>query len=99
MLTSWQEMTKEAIGELQAALEKLEKAFQSSQAPAEQFAKAKKMLVSVRTKLEYVIKDGSYGAHNIDYVSEILDNASEELEACRSLANGWDKTGHRESEE
>jgi len=99
MLISWQEMTKEMISELQAPLEKLEKALESSQAPAEQLAKVRKMLVSVRTKLEYVIKDGSYGVHNIGYVSEILDNASEELESSQFIVDGWDKAANQESKE
>ena len=84
-ISTWQETTKEMIGELRPALEKLEKAIQSSQASAEQLAEARKLSVSARMKLEYVLKDGSYGAHNIGYVIEILDKVLEEIEMGQSL--------------
>ena len=84
-ISAWQETTKEMIGELRPALEELEKAIQSSQASAEQLAKARKLSVSARMKLDYVLKDGSYGAHNIAYVIEILDKVAEETETGQSL--------------
>ncbi|MBC8470912.1 MAG: NapC/NirT family cytochrome c [Planctomycetes bacterium] len=84
-LTEWQETTKEMINELRPALEKLEKALQSSQASAEQLAEARKLSASARMKLEFVLKDGSHGAHNIGYVIEILDKVAEETEMGQSL--------------
>jgi hypothetical protein len=84
-LSTWQESIKEMIGELRPALEELEKAIQSSQASPEQLAEARKLSASARMKLEYVLKDGSYGAHNIGYVIEILDKVAEETETARSL--------------
>ena len=84
-LVAWQETTKEMIGELGPALEGLEKALQSSQASAEKLAEARKLAVSARMKLDYVLKDGSYGAHNVAYVIEILDKVAEETEAGQSL--------------
>jgi len=84
-LASWQEATKEMLGELGPALAELEKALQSSQASAEQLADAKKLAVSARTKLDMVLKDGSYGAHNVGYVMEILDKVLEEIETAQSL--------------
>jgi hypothetical protein len=84
-LTVRQEATKEMIDEVRPALEQLEKALQSSQASAEQLAEAKKLSVSARMKLDYVLKDGSYGAHNIGYVIEILDKVAEETERGKSL--------------
>ena len=84
-LAEWQETTKEMVGELRPALEQLEKAIESSQAPAEQLAKARKLSASARMKLEFVLKDGSHGAHNIGYVIEILDKVAEETEMSQSL--------------
>jgi len=84
-LVAWQETTKEMIGELGPALEGLEKALQSSQASAEKLAEARKLAVSARMKLDLVLKDGSYGAHNVAYVIEILDKVAEEIEAGQSL--------------
>jgi len=84
-LTEWQETTKEMINEVRPALEQLEKAIESSQASGEQLAEARKLSVSARMKLEYVLKDGSYGAHNVGYVIEILDKVTEETEKGQSL--------------
>jgi len=84
-IASWQEATKEMLGELGPALAELEKALQSSQASADQLAKAKKLAGSARTKLDMVVKDGSFGAHNVGYVMEILDKVLEEIEMGQSL--------------
>lgn len=84
-LASWQEATKEMLGELGPALTELEKSLQASQASTEQLADAKKLAGTARTKLDMVLKDGSYGAHNVAYVMEILDKALEEIEASQSL--------------
>ncbi len=84
-LASWQEATKEMLDELGPALAELEKALQSSQASTEQLVEAKKLAGSARTKLDMVLKDGSYGAHNVGYVMEILDKVLEEIEMGQSL--------------
>jgi nitrate/TMAO reductase-like tetraheme cytochrome c subunit len=84
-LASWQEATREMLNELGPALAELEKALQSSQASTEQLTEAKKLAGSARTKLDMVVKDGSYGAHNAGYVMEILDKVLEEIEMGRSL--------------
>jgi nitrate/TMAO reductase-like tetraheme cytochrome c subunit len=84
-LASRQEATKEMLNELGPALAELEKTLQSSQAPAEKLAEAKKLAGSARTKLDIVLKDGSSGAHNANYVMEILDKVLEEIEASQSL--------------
>jgi hypothetical protein len=84
-IASWQEATKEMLGELGPALAELEKALLSSQASAEQLEQAKKLAASARTKLDMVVKDGSYGAHNVGYVMEILDKVLEEIETGKSL--------------
>jgi nitrate/TMAO reductase-like tetraheme cytochrome c subunit len=84
-LSAWQEATKEMLGELGPALAELEKALESSQASAEQLAQARKLAQSARTKLDMVLKDGSYGAHNVGYVMEILDKVLEEIEKGQSL--------------
>ncbi|MFC1635148.1 NapC/NirT family cytochrome c [Planctomycetota bacterium] len=84
-LSTWQEATKEMLGELGPALAEFEKVLQSSQASTEQLAEAKKLAGSARTKLDIVLKDGSYGAHNVGYVMEILDKVLEEIEKGQSL--------------
>ncbi len=52
---------------------------------------------TARAKLQYVVGDGSYGAHNIAYVSAILDSAEAEIENCLSLTAQWTKAGPEES--
>jgi len=84
-LASWQEATKEMLGEIGPALVALEKTLQSSKASTEQLAEAKKLAGSARTKLDMVLKDGSFGAHNVAYVMEILDKILEEIETAQSL--------------
>jgi nitrate/TMAO reductase-like tetraheme cytochrome c subunit len=84
-LASWQEATREMLNEIEPALAELEKALQSSQVSTEQLAEAKKLAGSARTKLDMVLKDGSYGAHNAGYVMEILDKVLEEIEMSQSL--------------
>ena len=85
-LASWQEATKEMLGELGPALAELEKALESSQASAEKLSQARKLAQSARTKFDMVVKDGSYGAHNAGYVMEILDKVLEEIEEGQTLA-------------
>ncbi len=99
MLKSWQEETKASIAELQPAIEKLTRICLAAKAPAEEITKAKKLLESARTKLSYVIQDGSYGAHNHVYVSEILSSAEEDVESCQSLAAKWNKPPIKEGQE
>jgi hypothetical protein len=48
-------------------------------------AEAKKLAGSARTKLDMVLRDGSYGAHNVGYVMEILDKTLVEIETGQSL--------------
>jgi hypothetical protein len=84
-LSEWQETTNEMVGEYRPALEQLEKAIESSQASDEKLAEARKLAASARMKLEFVIKDGSHGAHNIGYIIEILDKVAEETEMGQSL--------------
>jgi len=84
-LASWQEATKDMLGELEPALAELEKALQSSKATAEKLDEAGKFAASARIKLDMVVKDGSYGAHNVGYVMEILDKVLEEIEKGQSL--------------
>ena len=89
MLTSWQEDTKERLGELEPILKQLDETCGTAQVPAKELAKAKKLLASANTKLSYVVQDGSYGAHNIAYVSTILDSVEEEIGKCRTLVAKW----------
>lgn len=84
-LASWQQATKEMLDQLGPALEKLEAALGSSQASAEELTEARELSASARTRLEYVLRDGSCGAHNVGYVMAILDKALAEIERGRSL--------------
>lgn len=97
MLVSWQEDIKERLGELQPDLKRLDEICRAAQVPAEELTKAQELLNSAKTKLSYVIQDGSYGVHNIAYVSAILDSAEAEIERCRSLTALWNQAGPEES--
>ena len=85
MLVEWQQDTKDRLGELQPALKELAKACQSSQGSGQELTEAKKLLASARRKLSCIVQDGSYGAHNYAYVSEVLDSAETEIERGRAL--------------
>ena len=90
MLTDWQDETKERLKEFQAAIAKLDKDSLAAQSPpAAQLAEVKKLLGSARTKLTYIVKDGSYGAHNFPYISSALDTVEEEIDQCKSLVSKW----------
>lgn len=98
MLVGWQEDTKDRIEEyqpelkkLQAELDKLAKAAGSARPLAEELAKAKERLAFAQTKLTYIVKDGSLGAHNFPYVSEALDSVEEDVEKCQSFVLKWQK--------
>ena len=73
------------LGELGPALAELDKALLFSEASTEKLAEAKKLANSARTKLDIVLKDGSYGAHNVGDVMEILDKVLEEIGMGQSL--------------
>ncbi len=88
MLTMWQADTKEKIGDIQAAIGQLDTLCDSSAAPKEQVTKARARLSAARTKLSHVLIDGSYGAHNIMYVTTIFDAAEADLKQCKTLLNG-----------
>ena len=85
MLEAWQEDTRERLDEIQPELAKLEGMCRDSTAGEEDVAKAREHLASARAKVSQVVLDGSLGAHNYAYVSEILDSAEGALGKCRSL--------------
>ena len=90
MLAGWQADVKDRLDSMQAALDKLEEACRSAAAPQqEEAAKALALLAAARAKLSVVALDGSDGAHNMAYVSAILDSAEAELDRCRALAARW----------
>ena len=98
MLADWQEDTKDRIDELKPELAKLTKAFDLVTAPSdEELAKTKGILASARTKLSFVIADGSYGAHNYPYICEILDNVEDEIGTCRRSLAGWGQVRKEEA--
>lgn len=98
-LGEWQEDTKDRIGEFQPELAKLEKACQSVQAPPKELAETKSLLASARARIAYVIADGSYGAHNFNYISEILDNVESDIEKCQAAVAKWGQVRGEESRE
>ena len=83
--------------EIPHAKKKMDEICRTAQVPAEELAKAQELLNSAKSKLSYVREDGSYGAHNIAYVSAILDSVETEIERCRSLTAAWNKPGPEES--
>jgi hypothetical protein len=83
MLVAWQEETKDRVAKLQPQLDQLEKACQTSQAPEAQVAKVRRAVAAAKTNLSYVLKDGSFGAHNIAYVTAILDSVEADIKTCR----------------
>ena len=98
MLSDWQQETKERTKELQAALKKLEDACQSPPAAsAGKVEEVRRKLTSARTDLAYVERDGSYGAHNITYISAILDSVEEQVRKCRLQIQGWGQVIRQES--
>jgi len=98
-LADWQEDTKDRIGEFQPELAKLEKACQSVQAPPKELAETKGILASARARIAYIIADGSYGAHNFNYISEILDNVESDIEKCQETVSKWGQVRGEESRE
>ena len=85
MLEAWQEDTRERLDEIRPALAKLQEQCISSEAPGERLDQARRLLESAQMKVSQVVLDGSLGAHNYIYVSDMLDTAEEELRKCRSL--------------
>ena len=77
ILTMWQSDIRERLSAVQKELKQLETARNSDE--------AKSLLKSVRVLVSSVVDDGSYGAHNNEYISAILDKAEAELAQCRSL--------------
>ena len=79
MLKDWQEEIHGRVDELTkrhdaAAAALAESAARETQAARETLGKAK-------TKLDHVVLDGSYGAHNYFYITGILDSAAADLDA------------------
>ena len=99
MLTSWQEDTKDRIGEFQPELAKLEKACQGVQAPPKALSETKGLLASSRAKIAYIIADGSYGAHNFKYIAELLDEVESDIEKCQDVVSKWGQVRGEESRE
>ena len=97
-LAEWQEDTKDRIGEFQPELAELEKTCQSIQAPPKELAATKSLLALARANIAYIIADGSYGAHNYNYVSEILDKIESDIEECQDAVSKWGQVRGEESE-
>ena len=97
-LVEWQEETKDRINELKPELAKLTEAFKSAKAPSQgDLTKTKGIFASAKKKLDFVIADGSYGAHNYVYISEILDEVEDEISKCRSTVAGWAQVRREEA--
>jgi len=85
LLVSWQEDVRQRLKSLQSALQDLEKSCASANVAEDRVAQVKAHLTSAKDRVTYVVRDGSYGAHNNEYVAAILDKAEEEANACRTL--------------
>ena len=82
MLDEWQEGIREGLADLQEVVRKAEeirKKGELSQEDAERLAKA---CVAARRSADLVSRDGSFGAHNLDYLDTILSEAYDELEGA-----------------
>lgn len=88
MLTEWQEETKERFADLRSALGEMERA---------EGAEARALLESAGSKLARIEADGSYGAHNYMYTSNILDSVESDLDAYRALLAKLPAQGQKES--
>jgi nitrate/TMAO reductase-like tetraheme cytochrome c subunit len=88
MLTEWQEDTKQRFADLRAALGEMERA---------EGAEARALFESAESKLAHIEADGSYGAHNYMYTSNILDSVESDLDACRALLAKLPAQGQEES--
>ena len=89
MLDMWQEDIRDRLAALQTDFQKLEKDCEKAEGDSGTVAQAQELLASVRTKLGVIERDGSHGAHNYFYVSDVLDSAETELGRLRTLARGW----------
>lgn len=88
MLTDWQTETRSRLGDLLPKLTALEQACQSAKVPKDKAAAAMKILAAARNRVDCVVQDGSYGAHNSAYVGSLLDEAEGEIEKGAALLNG-----------
>jgi hypothetical protein len=93
MLTEWQDEIRERIKEISPDLDRLESRCRSARGSEEQIAKARGLLKSAQAKMSHVIVDGSYGAHNYEYVSSILDEVETEMEECREVLTAYRTSG------
>jgi hypothetical protein len=84
MLAEWQAEVKGQLGEFRSSLTELTDACKTAGdgAPA---AKARDLLAAARAKVESIAADGSDGAHNYLYITDLLDQAGDELDECRKL--------------
>jgi nitrate/TMAO reductase-like tetraheme cytochrome c subunit len=97
MLEAWQEDTRDRAADLQKTITRLQESLGSEPAAAEPGA-AGALLASARHKLLIVTEDGSFGAHNYAYISEILDSAQKEVSKCLAMIPPKDPPQEKESE-
>ncbi|MFC1736960.1 NapC/NirT family cytochrome c [Candidatus Hydrogenedentota bacterium] len=94
MLEEWQAEIKERLLDLQGRVDGLEPVVNSAGVDLAGASKAKELLQASRRNLQYVMTDGSYGAHNYEYITSILDHVEEGLDECDSIIESWpEKTG------
>ena len=79
MVAVWQKDVRDRLAEIQPTADELEGLCKTADAANGQVARAKDLLAAAQSKLAVVRLDGSYGAHNIAYVSAILDGAESDL--------------------
>jgi nitrate/TMAO reductase-like tetraheme cytochrome c subunit len=99
MVAVWQKDVKGRLTELQATADELAGLCKTADAAKGQVARAKELLAGAQGKLTIVNLDGSYGAHNVAYVSAILDSAESDLKEGNSAIAELKNPDQRGSEQ
>jgi hypothetical protein len=81
-LDEWQEGIREALEDLQGLLKKAEGIRKKVGLPQEVAERLGKACGAASRAAELVRRDGSFGAHNLDFLDTILLEAYDELEAA-----------------
>lgn len=89
MLEAWQEETKSQVETIRAAVEALDAQCREADVQPDEMTKARELVDSARSKVTTVVGDGSNGAHNINYVTAILESAGADVAACRKRIAAW----------
>ncbi len=97
MLGFWHEETKARVDDLKSILAGLGGQDITSKSTDGEAKKVQALLDASQQKLDYIVSDGSYGAHNYFYISSILDSAQSDLDECSALIQKAKADGRKES--